>query len=86
MYIRNSIGPRTVPWGTPERTGWGEDCDPSETTLCDLPCRKCWIQLCVDPLMPYQSSLYSRLNLNSHKYQIVVSNVTKYLLTRTLII
>ena len=39
MYIRNSIGPRTVPWGTPERTGWGEDCDPSETTLCDLPCR-----------------------------------------------
>ena len=39
MYIRNSIGPRTVPWGTPERTGWGEDCDPSETTLCDLPCQ-----------------------------------------------
>ena len=29
---------------------------------------------------------HSRLNLNSHKYQIVVSNVTKYLLTRTLII
>ena len=23
MYIKNSIGPRTVPWGTPERTGWG---------------------------------------------------------------
>ena len=43
MYIKNSIGPRTVPWGTPERTGWGGgDCDPSETTLCDLPCRKCW--------------------------------------------
>ena len=38
----------------------GEDCDPSETTLCDLPCRKCWIQLCVDPLMPYQLSLYCR--------------------------
>ena len=51
VVIRNSIGPRTVPWGTPERTGWGEDCDPSETTLCDLPCRKCWIQLCVDPLV-----------------------------------
>ena len=29
---------------------------------------------------------HSRLNLNSHKYQIVVSNVTEYLLTRTLII
>ena len=60
MYIRNSIGPRTVPCGTPERTGWGEDCDPSETTLCDLPCRKLWIQVCVDPLMPYQLSLYCR--------------------------
>ena len=21
MYIRNSIGPRTVPWGTPESIG-----------------------------------------------------------------
>ena len=38
MYIKNSMGPRTVPWGTPERTGWEEDCVPSETTLCDLPC------------------------------------------------
>ena len=28
----------------------------------------------------------SRLNLNSHKCQIVVSNVTKYLIKRTLII
>ena len=62
MYIKNSMGPRTVPWGTPERTGWEEDCDPSETTLCDLPCRKLWIQVCVcvDPLMPYQLSLYCR--------------------------
>ena len=40
MYIKNSMGPRTVPWGTPERTGWEEDCVPSETTLCDLPCKK----------------------------------------------
>ena len=39
MYIKNSMGPRTVPWGTPERTGWEEDCVPSETTLCDLPCK-----------------------------------------------
>ena len=41
MYIKNSMGPRTVGlhWGTPERTGWEEDCDPSETTLCYLPCR-----------------------------------------------
>ena len=41
IYIKNSImGPRTVPWGTPERTGWEEDCVPSETTLCDLPCNQ----------------------------------------------
>ena len=57
---QNSMGPRTVPWGTPERTGWEEDCDPSETTLCDLPCRTLWIQVSVDPLMPYQLCLYCR--------------------------
>ena len=45
MYIRNSIGPRTVPWGTPERTGWGEDCDPSETTL------RSSLQKMLDPVM-----------------------------------
>ena len=39
IYIKNSMGPRTVPWGTPERTGWEEDCIRSETTLCDLPCK-----------------------------------------------
>ena len=58
VHIKNSMGPRTVPWGTPERTGREEDCDPSETILCDLPCRKVWIQVCVDPLMPYKLSLY----------------------------
>ena len=42
MYTKNSMGPRTVPWGTPERTGWEEDCVPSETTICDLPCNKKW--------------------------------------------
>ena len=60
MYIKNSMGPRTVLCGTSERTGWEEDCDPSETTLCDLPCRTFWIQVCVVPLMPYQLSLYRR--------------------------
>ena len=40
MYIKNSMGPRTVPWGTPERTGWEEECVLSETTLCDLPCKQ----------------------------------------------
>ena len=60
VYIKNSMGPRTVPLGTPERTGWEEDCDPSETILCDLSWRKFWIQVCVDPLMPYQLSLYYR--------------------------
>ena len=44
----------------PERTGCEEDCNPSKTPFCDLACRKCWIQLYVDPLMPYQLSIYCR--------------------------
>ena len=33
MYARNRRGPRTVPWGTPERTGAGEDAAPSTRTV-----------------------------------------------------
>jgi hypothetical protein len=29
MYIKNSSGPRTVPWGTPEVTGAVSDATPS---------------------------------------------------------
>ena len=32
MYTRNKSGPSTEPWGTPETTGRGSDCAPSNTT------------------------------------------------------
>ena len=32
MYIENSMGPRTVPCGTPEVTGIGEEIEPSMIT------------------------------------------------------
>ena len=47
MYIRNKIGPRTVPWGTPEVTGTDVDDVPSRTTVCVLSDRNACIQLSV---------------------------------------
>ena len=32
MYTRDKSGPITYPWGTPETTGKGLDCAPSNTT------------------------------------------------------
>ena len=40
IYIKKNNGPRTVPWGTPERTGLHSDAKPSTTTLWVLPKRK----------------------------------------------
>ena len=37
MKIRNSIGPKTVPWGNPEVTGQDFDVSPSMTTCSDRP-------------------------------------------------
>ena len=34
MYIRNSNGPKTDPWGTPDITGMECDDVPLTTTLC----------------------------------------------------
>ena len=36
MYMRNISGPRTIPWGTPERTEASPDDLPSTITLCVL--------------------------------------------------
>ena len=45
MKIRNRIGPRTDPWGTPLVTGTDLDSSPSIMTFCDRPDRKDFIQL-----------------------------------------
>ena len=33
MYIKNNVGPRKVPWGTPEVTSAGSEVSPSTTTF-----------------------------------------------------
>jgi hypothetical protein len=48
MYIKNSSGPRTVPWGTPEVTGAVSDATPT-ITLWVRPARKLLIQFKVGP-------------------------------------
>ena len=45
-------GPRTVPWGTPERTGQGSERAPSTRTAWERPCRKDADQLKRLPRMP----------------------------------
>jgi len=40
IYTRNSVGPKTVPCGTPEVTSQGDEYVPSINTCCDLLCRK----------------------------------------------
>ena len=36
-YNKNSNGPKTVPWGTPDVTQEGDDVFPSQTTVCCRP-------------------------------------------------
>ena len=36
MYKENNKGPRTVPWGTPDKTGAQSDFTPFTTTRCCL--------------------------------------------------
>ena len=40
MYRENNKGPRTVPWGTPDKTGAQSDFTPFTTTRCCLKQRK----------------------------------------------
>ena len=52
MYIKNSSGSRTVPWGTPEVKCAGSDSKPSTITLWVRPARKLLIQFKVGPRIP----------------------------------
>ena len=36
MKVRNSKGPITLPWGTPDMTSYHSEALPSTTTRCDL--------------------------------------------------
>ena len=38
--IKERRGPRTVPWGTPDRTAAEDDSEPSSATCCIMPARK----------------------------------------------
>ena len=53
MYIKNSTGPSTEPWGIPLFTGCHEDLESLITTLCCRPERKSVIQFKVLLVTPY---------------------------------
>ena len=52
IKIRNRIGPKTDPWGTPDNTGTGSEAWPSNTTFWVRPESHELIHLWVDPLIP----------------------------------
>jgi hypothetical protein len=54
VYIKNSSGSRTVPWGTPDVTGAGTDVTPSTITLWVRPARKLLIQFKVGDCLLYR--------------------------------
>ena len=57
MYIRNSMGPSTVHWGTPEVTAIFSDVVFSKCTVCVLFARKDVIQFVTWSDIPYNFSL-----------------------------
>ena len=56
ICMRNNNGPKTVPWGTPDRTLHGEDLLPS-TTVCSRVLKKAAVQSSNGPCMPKNRSL-----------------------------
>ena len=61
IKIRNRIGPKTDPWGTPDNTGTGPEAWPSKTTCWVHPESHELIHLRVDPLITWQSNLCNSL-------------------------
>ena len=60
MYRENNKGPRTVPCGTPDKTGAQSDFTPFTTTRCCLKQRKESIHFNVLPPIPYLNNLILR--------------------------
>ena len=60
IYIKNSRGPKTAPWGTPEITFVVWDLEPSTTTVCSLVFKKAAVQSNKGPCMPRNSSFPNR--------------------------
>ena len=60
ICIKNSRGPKTVPWGTPEITFEGRDLEPSTTTICSLVFKKAAVQSNKGPCMPRNSNFPNR--------------------------
>ena len=62
MYARKRRGPRTVPWGTPERTGAGDDLAPSTRTVSMRLDKNYRIQRRRDSPMPREESFVRRIS------------------------
>ena len=61
MWQRNSIGPSTVPWGTPESTVVSFDFSPSTIVHIDLAVRKFVSHLWILSFIPYWCNLWRSL-------------------------
>ena len=74
MKHKNSKGPRTVPWGTPESTLWALEWQPSIITLCVLADRKDLIQVRSSPCMPSSSNFRRRRRWGTVSNALLKSN------------
>ena len=61
MKIENSTGPRTLPWGTPDKTCCQDENLPLTLTLCDLPVSQAFTQAATLPSTPCALSFLSSL-------------------------
>ena len=62
MWHKNMIGPKTVPWGTPESTDVSLDFSPSTIVLIILVVRKLVSHVWMLPWIPYWCNLCSNLS------------------------
>ena len=65
IMIRKSIGPRTVPWGTPLRTLDGVDLTPFARMCCSLFDKKLCRNIPRFPVSPISLSLWERIPMST---------------------